>query len=504
MKTRAFVVGGTQSGSGKTTITLALMAAFASRNHRVQGFKVGPDYIDPSLHRIITGKPSINLDSWMMPERFLKWSFSRAARDSEINIVEGVMGLYDSRTPVSDDGSTAEVSRILGLPVILVVNAASMARSAAAIVKGFMEFDRKTNVAGVIFNNVGSDNHLRLLTESVNKYCNIPVVGGFKREHQVALPSRHLGLFMGEDNVLTPEMIKKLSELATANLDLRLLRKISTVELPDSQEIDITPPFDPSTSSGQRPSTLRQAQDTALRPFGRLRAPQAQGTASSGQRLRQRRTQGGTGSGHRKLGAVLFEGKKKMAVAMDNAFCFYYHDNLEILKKWGFDLVFFSPLEDTRVPDNVDAIYFGGGYPELYAEELAKNDSMKESIRRFHEKNGWIYAECGGLMYLGKAIENQEGDRFPMCGIFPFTTRVLPRLKSLGYVEIEPREDFLFLTRQTPVRGHEFHYSEITRVPRGLKNIYLSSPRGKSSGYRIKNTLASYVHLHFAGLVAGK
>ena len=270
MKTKAFVVAGTHSGSGKTTVSLSLMAAYQSRNLKVQGFKIGPDYIDPSLHRIITGKPTINLDSWMMTEKFLRWSFAQHASNADISVTEGVMGLYDSKTATSDDGSTAQTAKILGLPVILVVNAASMARSAAAIVKGFMEFDEETNVAGVIFNNVGSSNHLRLLTESVHEYCNIPVIGGFKREHQIALPSRHLGLFMGEDNVLAPEMIRKLSELAITNLNLKLLDKISNVDLPKPQEIDIKP---------------------------------------------------------------LFDRNKKMAVAMDKAFCFYYQDNLEILKE---------------------------------------------------------------------------------------------------------------------------------------------------------------------------
>ncbi len=438
MKTGAFVVAGTHSGSGKTTVTLALMSAFGSMNYSVQGFKVGPDYIDPSLHRIITKRPSVNLDSWMMPEQFLRWTFSRHARNSRINIVEGVMGLFDSRSAISDDGSTAQVSKLLGLPVILVVNAASMARSAAAVVKGFAEFDNEVKVAGIIFNNVGSEKHLKLLADSVAKYCNVPVVGGLQRENQIELPSRHLGLFMGEDRVLSVDMIKKLSELAKTYLDLELLEKISEVPLPVSEDIKIRP---------------------------------------------------------------LFSQKKKMAIAMDNAFCFYYRDNLEILKKWGFELTFFSPMEDKQVPDGIDAVYFGGGYPELYADVLSANKQMKESVRSLHEGNTSIYAECGGLMYLGKAIENQEGKQFPMCGILPFGTRVLSRFKSLGYVEIEPLEDFLFLKRGRHVRGHEFHYSEIVGQPSGLKNIYLSTPPGKSTGYRIKNTLASYVHLHFSRLL---
>ncbi len=438
MTSRAFIVAGTHSGSGKTTVTLSLMAAFRSRNCNVQGFKVGPDYIDPSLHKIITGKPSINLDSWMIPGKFLNWTFARHAKNADINIIEGVMGLYDSRTATTDDGSTAEVAKKLGVPVILVINAASMARSVAALVKGFADFDPGVNIAGVILNNVGSGRHLKFLSESVTRYCDIPVIGGFPRENNISIPSRHLGLFMGQDNVLKPGMIEKLSELARENLNLELIEKISEVSLPECEE-------------------------PAIRP--------------------------------------IFRRPKKLAVAMDNAFCFYYRDNLDILEQLGLKLTFFSPVEDKTLPDDIHAVYFGGGYPELYAEKLAKNDGMKNSIREFHKQNGWIYAECGGLMYLGKEIENPEGITYKMCGLFPFKTRVLKKLKSLGYVEIEPVEDFLFLKKGKPVRGHEFHYSEISKISPDIKNIYISNPVDKSRGYRIRNTLASYAHLHLSRLL---
>ncbi len=439
MKARAFVVAGTHSGSGKTTVTLSLMAAFRDRNLKVQGFKVGPDYIDPSLHKIITGSPSVNLDSWMMPEKFLKWTFAKHATTAGINIVEGVMGLYDSRTATSDDGSTAEVAKLLGLPVILVVNAASMARSAAALVKGFSEFDPLLNISGIIFNNVGSPRHLELLRNSVQHYCNIPVLGGLPREQRIEIPSRHLGLFMGEDEVLSSRVIRTLSQLASDYLELELLEKISEVKIKQADEIEVE---------------------------------------------------------------LLYDVPRKMAVAMDKAFCFYYSDNLEILQKLGFNLTFFSPLVDKHLPEDACVVYLGGGYPELYASQLSDNRKMIQSIRKFHEKNGWIYAECGGLMYLGEELETTEGERFRMCGIFPFRTRVLPRLKSLGYVEIEPIENFLFLNKGTPIRGHEFHYSEICKMRDNVKNIYTSKPKEKSSGYRVKNTLASYVHLHLSRLIA--
>lgn len=438
MKTRAIIIAGTHSGSGKTTVTLSLMAAFRARGYRVQGFKVGPDYIDPSLHKVVTGKASVNLDSWMIPTHFLKNTFARHASLADISIIEGVMGLYDSKTPTTDDGSTAELAKILDLPVVLVVDASAMARSAAALVKGFVEFDPEVKVAGVIFNNVGSPKHYQILEEALCKYTSVPVLGGYTKNTNIEFPSRHLGLFMGEDGLISSSFVKTLADLGTQQLDLDSIENLAATSIPDPDSLKIEP---------------------------------------------------------------ILHSPKKMGIASDRAFCFYYVDNLEILEKLGFELVFFSPIHDNKIPDGVHAIYIGGGYPELYAKALSENNQMRESIRNFSQQNGWIYAECGGLMYLGKEIADLEENQFPMCNIFSFATRMLPKLKSLGYVEITPAEDFLFLKKGQTVRGHEFHYSEIIDIPESLSSIYISRPKGKTAGFRLKNTLASYTHLHFSMLV---
>ncbi|MFQ5646102.1 MAG: cobyrinate a,c-diamide synthase [bacterium] len=428
---KAVLIAGAGSGCGKTTVTLGLMAAFREKGLRVQGFKAGPDYIDPSLHRVVTGLPSINLDTWMMSEPFLRYSF--ASRAADISVIEGVMGLHDGRLPDSDEGSTAELAKRLGLPVILVVNAQSMARTAAAVIKGIREFDREVNIIGIILNKLGSGRHREILEKSIKEYCNLPVLGGVLRDAGLELPSRHLGLFMGEE--LPQEKIRLIS--VAAQIDLDKILELSYFCCPEP-----SPPFSEPV-----------------------------------------------------------EDKGRVAVARDRAFCFYYQDNLDILEKLGYRLVEFSPLESSALPDNITAVYLGGGYPELYARELSENRPLLYALRSASLKGTDIYGECGGLIYLGESLTTVEGEEYAMSGCLPCRTRMRHKLKSLGYVEIRPRENHWVLNRDQPVRGHAFHYSDLEFTGSALPNIYTGEPENKAVGYRRGNTLASYVHLHFSGLL---
>ncbi|MBU1056057.1 MAG: cobyrinate a,c-diamide synthase [Proteobacteria bacterium] len=442
MKTKAVLIAGASSGSGKTTLTLGLMAALKKMGLDVCGFKSGPDYIDPSLHKIVTGKPSINLDTWMMPKEYLERSFQSRAAIADISVIEGVMGIHDGRLPDSSQGSTAELAAWLKVPVVLIVNANSIARTAAAIVNGLVDFDPTVNIIGVVFNNVGSIKHYEILEKAVSTYCSVPALGCIPKNNDIDIPSRHLGLYMGEDGILDNSKIKVLADTVSKNVDIDKILLLSEMDI---KHTDLF--------------------------------------SSSSDNL----------SGHK---------PKRIAIARDKAFCFYYEDNFEILKHLGYEIVFFSPTDDTTLPEDVDAYYFGGGYPELYAKALSENKKMRKAISEQSLKGAFIYGECGGLMYLGEFLTTVDGQSYPMCGCLPYSTAMKSGLQSLGYTEVKPLKNFLFLKQGIPIRGHCFHYSQMISNDKNLmENIYTGNPADKAQGYRLKNTLASYVHLHFSSLI---
>jgi len=437
--TRGYVIAGTASGSGKTTLTLGFLAALASRGYRIAPFKVGPDFIDPGHHTRVTGRTSRNLDGWMLTRDYNRALFSRCARQSDLAVVEGVMGLYDGYAGHSEAGSTAQMAKWLGLPVILVVDARSMARSAAALVQGFERFDPELRFAGVVFNHIGSPRHLTYLQDALRGQVDMPCLGGIPREAAIAIPERHLGLHTAEDHPLGPDDLARLSALVEDHLDLDdLLQGVVSANAESS-----TPARTPSAESG------------GLR----------------------------------------------IGVARDQAFCFYYADNWELLEKQGAEIVFFSPLTDHRLPEGLDGMYFGGGYPELYAQRLAENKAVRHAIRACARQGMPIYAECGGFMYLCDQLIDAQGHGHAMAGCFPLVTRMLTRRKALGYREIRLVADSLLGPAGLVGRGHEFHYSEIDADDPSIDRVYAATPRsGQSSaaeGYRIGNTLGSYIHLHF-------
>ena len=423
----SLVIAAPHSGSGKTTVTLGLMAALIRRGFAVAPFKVGPDFIDPGYHRLVTGRSSINLDCWMCNNAFVRGTFARHAAGADSAVIEGVMGLFDGISGASDEGSTAQVARLIGAPVILVVDACSQARSAAALVKGFAEFDPRLWLAGVIFNNVGSDNHARILREAVASLpAHIPVFGCIPRDEQVRIPSRHLGLITAEDNPLTHGFIDHLADVTERNLDL--------------------------------PGMLKATAGPAA--LGVIRTETEQTVLT------------------------------RIAVARDAAFCFVYEDNLRLLREAGAGIVEFSPLADLQLPEGISGMYLPGGYPELFADRLAANAPMKSAIRNAIEAGMPVNAECGGFIYL-----TQE-----FVGVFPVTTRMLPRRKALGYREVLLTADSHLGSAGTVARGHEFHYSEIGEMPEEIERIYRVRKQGVDlgeEGFRYRNCLASYIHLHF-------
>lgn len=431
------------------------MAAFKRRGLKVCAFKVGPDFIDPGYHSQICGASSRNLDGWMLPEGYNRNAFQRHAQGSDLAIVEGVMGLFDGYDGKSEAGSTAQMAKWLGLPVVLVVDARSMARSAAALIYGFEHFDQDLDFAGVVFNRVGSPTHLAYLKEAISGNIQMPCLGGLPRESHVTLPERHLGLVTSEDNPLSSEYIERLADLVENSIDLETI--LATIE---------------DTSRKETEAIVRQSPPPCPPP-----------------------SRGRVGVGVSSRYSV------RIGVARDEAFCFYYQDNLEILESFGSELVLFSPLRDGRLPGGITGLYLGGGYPELFARRLSNNVSLRGEIRDLAEKGFPIYAECGGFMFLCQGIQDTEGSFYPMAGVYPFAVRMLSRLKSLGYREVRLAASCPLGTAGQVIRGHEFHYSEMIEEPKGVQSAYsIADRRGRDThgeGFLVKNTLGSYVHLHF-------
>lgn len=435
---RALIVAGTHSGCGKTTVALGLMSACGAMGLRVQPFKCGPDFIDAGIHKLITGQPSRNLDIWMCGEDYVEKCLYKHSKMADISIIEGVMGIFDGKY------STASVARLLNIPVILVVDAYGMAESAGALIRGYKEWAKEAgiNLKWIIFNRVGSHRHFLRLKNSVR---GVDILGYLPRSLNFQIPHRHLGLMVAEENPIKGEDINKLAEAVQKNIDVQSLISGSEIR---------------SNISAMSPSSVNIEMSNCQPQF------------------------------------------KRIAVAYDKAFCFYYEDNLDMFRNECAEIVKFSPLTDSNLPDDIDAIYLGGGYPELYAKGLSDNKSMLQDIKDWSQSGMPIYAECGGLMYLSKGIYDQDGRFFDMSGVFPFETSIsLKGMAFLGYREALLKSDCIVGYKGDVLRGHEFHYSEIRDKSSDINRLYsIKDGNGESledEGYLFKNTLASYIHLHF-------
>jgi cobyrinic acid a,c-diamide synthase len=437
---RALMIAGTHSGCGKTTLTLGLHAALASLGKKVQVFKAGPDFIDPGLQRLVSSRPAYNLDLWMMGETYVRKSFQRHAACADVVLVEGVMGLYDGRP------SSADLACLLNLPVILVVDAYGQAESAGALVEGFRRYPPAQEgggqlLAGVIFNRVGSPAHYERLQRSVT---DLPVLGFLPRSETFRIPERHLGLVTAAERPLGTENLEQLARTIADHIDLAALLAIGDRQ--NKQE----------WKESRRDSEVFPGPEVTI------------------------------------------------ACAQDEAFCFYYEDNLELLSQRGAKIVPFSPLTSPCLPPETKALYLGGGYPELYAARLAANKSLLAEIRKRGEAGLSILAECGGLMYLSRGLYDLAGKYHVLAGLLPFDTRMGKKLARLGYRELQLTRDCLLGPPGVRLRGHEFHYSEIipeTSLP-GFPLVFsLSNREGNCcgrDGWLRGNLLASYVHVHFA------
>ncbi|ORT99540.1 Cobyrinic acid A,C-diamide synthase [Anaerovibrio sp. JC8] len=432
------VIAATKSGSGKTTIVTGLLAALKQKGLKVQPYKVGPDYIDPGYHRLASGQPSHNLDSWLMPKETMKEVFALSAARSELAVIEGVMGLYDGGS--KGISSTAEIARLLEAPVVLVIDCKSMGASAAALALGFKMYDKDVKLAGVILNRLGSDNHERIIREALEQ-LDIPVLGAVRRNDELIMPERHLGLLPVEENQ-EQEIIDRMGEAMASQIDVEAVINIG-----------------------------RQAPP--------MQVPEHQADDGDLSRVR-------------------------IGIARDEAFSFYYPESIRILEEKGAEIVEFSPLNDSSLPQ-VDGLIFGGGFPEMFAEQLSNNKELIADIREAAAKGMPVYAECGGFMFLSKAMEDFDGKVFPMCDILPCRVKMNKKLQMVGYVSAQLQGDSILGKQGTVIKGHEFHFS--TEDEDGGKTdaqrafLFTRSRNGAQylGGYSKGNVLGSYLHLHFAG-----
>ncbi|MEH2105983.1 cobyrinate a,c-diamide synthase [Nostoc sp.] len=444
----ALVIAGERSGVGKTTVTLTLLASLRRRDRLVQSFKVGPDYIDPMFHQHVTGRACRNLDPVLTSEAYVQECFAHHSQLSEYALVEGVMGLFDGighrewgmghgqeKQKSTDFASTAHIARLLDLPVVLVIDCSRLSGSVAAIAHGYRSFDPRIKIAGVVLNRVGSDRHLSLLKDSLEP-LQLPILGTLRRQDNITIPDRHLGLVPTTELPELNALIDRLADLGDTCFDWqRLLPLLKSKPLPHPPHL----PHPPSSSV-------------------------------------------------------------RIAIARDRAFNFYYQDNLDLLQQLGAELVFWSPLEDAGIPKDVQGMYFGGGFPEVFAQQLAENSSVRDAVKTAILKGMPTIAECGGLMYLCEQIIDFEGKSWSMAGVLPTSTMMGGRL-TLGYRRAVALQDNLLVKANTTVYGHEFHRSHLTLTP--------TQPLFKTSRYDCEenmgcegwglpaNVHASYVHLHW-------
>ena len=432
MKIPRIVIAGATSGVGKTSITCSIIYGIKKKGYSVQPFKVGPDYIDPTYLSAISGNAARNLDSWIMGEGAALASFSKNSQ-SEISVIEGVMGYYDGFSGATNQSSTHHIATILQSPVILVLDASKTARSIAATALGFTKFHKNSRIVGLILNKLGSKKHEEMCRQALGP-LRIPILGCIPKNSELSLESRHLGLIPAVEQAHLKQKITKIAKIISERLDIEKIISIAN-----------------------------QAGAISYKTKQQTQKP-----------------------------------KVTIAVALDKSFNFYYYDNFDSLRRNGTKIEFFSPISDVSVPE-CSGIYIGGGFPEVLGQPLAKNQSMKKSIKKLAEQNMPIYGECGGLMYLTKSIE-YDSKKYSMVGLFDATTSMEKKM-TLNYTKANVVSSCLVAKNATKLFGHEFHYSELDSVPKDAKFAYDLAIgvgiKNKKDGLIQNNVLASYMHLYF-------
>ncbi|MBP1759964.1 MAG: hydrogenobyrinic acid a, c-diamide synthase (glutamine-hydrolyzing), cobyrinate a, c-diamide [Firmicutes bacterium] len=439
------VIGAPQGRSGKTTFTLGLLRALSRQGIPVQPYKKGPDYIDSSWHTAAAGVTCRNLDSFFMNKRDICQSIAKNTSEKSIAIIEGSMGLYDG-LDLAGSSSTAEVAKLTQSPVILIVDSTRMTRSIAAMVMGYQHFDPEVKIAGVILNKVARPRHERMAREAIEQFCQIPVLGAIPKDADLSIPDRHLGLVTNGEMVETEEFINRLADIICEHVDLHKITELAQAapELP---------------TIGFEANTKLSTPRNWTRP-------------------------------------------SKIVVLRDQAFSFYYPENLEALAESGAELTYIDSMKATELPLEIDGLYIGGGFPEVFAEQLEKNRSLREEIHLAAENGLPIYAECGGLMYLGRSIRTREGE-YKMVGLLPFDTQMEHKPQGHGYTIMTPCKGNIWFDEAQVIKGHEFHNSRVINLDDNVKYAFEIEKGhgfdGNHDGICYKNVLAAYNHLHALG-----
>ena len=431
------IIAGTHSGVGKTTITLGLLLAIRNRGLCVQPYKVGPDYIDAGFHSKISRRVCRNLDSFFLSRDVLLELFQRSSQSASISIIEGVMGMYDGSGTPENTGSTAHAARMLNAPVILVIDSGKMAVSAGAVALGYQKFDSRVNIAGCIINRAAGDFHYKIVKRSIEK-AGVRVLGYLPKKLSFNLPERHLGL--------TPVQEINIS---------KIYQKIAKVV---DEFVDVDAVIKVANNAGALPEFRKT------------------------------------------IFSQKYSGNKtSIAVARDDSFHFYYQDNLDILKHFGAELKFFSPLKSRSLPGGISGVYIGGGFPEMFAGQLAANESLRRDIKTKSSRGMPVYAECGGLMYLMRELKTDDKKIFPMVGIFPGRVRMGKGLRMFGYYDVRTVRSNIISDKGAVTKGHIFHWSYVNSMSKQIPFAFCLQRRGKIfyDGYMKDNTLAGYLHIHF-------
>ena len=456
----ALIIAGDRSGTGKTTVTLALLASLRQKSQRVQTFKVGPDFIDPMFHREVTGYPCYNLDPLLTSETYVRNCYHKHSQNAEFAVIEGVMGLFDgipssylpptsisSTSTTLNFASTAHIARLLDLPILLVIDCSRLSGSIAAIVHGYRTLAPQLKFAGVVLNRVASDRHEELLKAAL-KQIHLPILGIIRRQQSITIPDRHLGLIPTDELSNLPSCFDQLAHLANTCFDWEKLTPLLAIA---PSGITLFPP----------PSPIPQ-----LTPNVRI------------------------------------------GIAQDKAFSFYYPENLTQLEQLGAELVPWSPLADDGLPENIQGLYFAGGFPEIFAVALSENEAARQAVNQAIGLGMPTYAECGGLMYLSQEIIDFEHKSYPMVDVLP-TSAIMADKLTLGYRQATSVSDRGLIEKGVVVRGHEFHRSRLTNLshdPLFSLQSFSSQQKPTLEGWQRRHLHASYLHLHFAGFpsVPGK
>jgi cobyrinic acid a,c-diamide synthase len=461
------VIAALRGGSGKTIFSVGIIAALCRQGLRVAPFKKGPDYIDAGWLALAAGRPCYNLDTFLVDAQSITQSFQTHTRDMDVAVVEGNRGLYDC-IDTGGETSTAELAKLLDLPVILCIDATKTTRTVAAVVSGCMAFDPGLRIEGVVLNWVAGARHERILRTSIEHYCGLPVLGAIPKQRSQRFPERHMGLVPTVEHEWAQDAVSFISGLAEKYLDLATIGQIARGDYPAQ-----------GSSRTSHPSM-----------------PDAQ--SSTG--IPQNRSQGALSAENRRVSSGIQ--RPRIGILRDSAFQFYYPENLDALEAAGAELIFTSPLDEKDLPA-VDALYIGGGFPETHARQLFENRTYAQSIKALAEEGLPIYAECGGLMYLGRELILPEGT-FTMTDVLPVVFGFSKKPQGHGYTIVEVDRDNPYFNTGTLLKGHEFHYSTVERIDVGQQDLAFVMQRGNGiykgrDGLCRKNVLATYTHIHALG-----